>query len=162
MFYNVPKEVDSEAELWVESFINEHKLTEKQINGIRYTAFTAQKPSHDNMKYHTRYVQVTFPNEDFKGSTFNTLILARNIPKVKHLKVKDSFPKIYRDKVQQFDADLSNYRHIGGDRTFIKCVGLELKAWRQEEGKTWVQVHSWPPSPPSTIINPRMLVRAKK
>ena len=149
MFYNVPKANDSEAEVWVDSFIRDHQLTEQQINGLKYTTIKAlDNTTQDNRNYGTRHVQVIFPNIDFKGIIFQILIKSGKIPPVKYLKLKDSYPKLYRGKVQEFEKKVSDYRIIHGDSTFIKIENMELQAWRLEEGKAWVLEYAWTPSEP--------------
>ena len=139
MFYNVPKNDNTEAEVWVDTFIRDHQLTEPQINRLKYTTMKAlDNTTQDNRTYKTRHVQVTFPNVDFKGIMFQILIKGGKIPDIKYLKLKDSFPRLYRGKVQEFEKHLSDYRVINGDGTFICIENLQLQGWRIENGKNWV------------------------
>ena len=149
MFYNVPKNDNTEAEVWVDTFIRDHQLTEPQINRLKYTTMKAlDNTTQDNRTYKTRHVQVTFPNVDFKGIMFQILIKGGKIPNIKYLKLKDSFPRLYRGKVQEFEKHLSDYRVINGDGTFICIENLQLQGWRIENGKNWVLEKSWTPTEP--------------
>ena len=86
LFFNVKEDDDHLAEEWVKKFITDHTLSDEQRKGMKFTHVKVfDKLSHNNRRYHTRNVQVSFTNEHLKRSIFLTLIKENKIEQHEHL-----------------------------------------------------------------------------
>ena len=147
MFFNVPAILPVDARKWVRELITKRTgLKPHQVTGLKFMKVMDLDKSHDNLKYDSTHVEVTFANEDLKIVIFQKLlndkVLANRTDK---LVVTDSIPKTYRSKAQYFDMKLKDYRDTMSAATAIRIQGVQLQAWWAGDGKNWVLQHWWTP-----------------